>query len=70
MKTLNRQEAQGRFFLLSIPDLIRDPEGRYGSFRASDASANQSKGVVCYEWPFMGYSFRDSYPPGNLKSSS
>jgi hypothetical protein len=28
MKTMNRQESQGRFFLLSIPDLIRDPEGR------------------------------------------
>jgi hypothetical protein len=25
MKSMNRQETQGRFFLLSIPDLIRDP---------------------------------------------
>jgi hypothetical protein len=29
MKTMNRQKAQWRFFLLSIPDLIRDPEARF-----------------------------------------
>jgi hypothetical protein len=27
MKKIKRRETGGRFFLLSIPDLIRDPEG-------------------------------------------
>jgi hypothetical protein len=37
----------GRLFLLSIPDLIRDPEGRsYSSFRGSETAPKQSGIIV------------------------